>query len=243
MTPSHRAKRSPHQKERERFRRFCTDLPDTAPEPVFVKVGANDGITGDPSAAILLAEPKWKGLLIEPVPHCFDRLVATFGDARRFSLERVAVGARAGEAPFYYVDPTARERMPALPVWVDQLGSFDRNHIVKHLDGVLEPFIVECTVDVQPLTELLRKHGIRDVHLLHVDTEGHDFEVLETLDFATHTPLAIFVEHKHLTASRKSRMLRLLRVRGYSVGDCGNDYFALDRKAYRRLRWRVRTRA
>jgi hypothetical protein len=26
-------------------------------------------------------------------------------------------------------------------------------------------------------------------------------------------------------------MLALLRARGYSVGDCGNDYFALDRKA------------
>jgi FkbM family methyltransferase len=240
MKPFGRARRSPHRKERERFRRYCSDLPAIVPAPVFVKVGAHDGVTGDPSAAILLADPRWKGLLIEPVPHCFDRLRATFGDARRFALERVAVGARAGEATFYYVDPEARARMPDLPFWIDQLGSFDRNHIINHLDGVLGPFIVECTVQVRPLTELLRKHAVRDVHLLHVDTEGHDLEVLQTLDFATHAPLAVFVEHKHLPPSRRSRMRRLLRTRGYSVRDCGNDYFALDRKAYRRLRWRAR---
>jgi FkbM family methyltransferase len=232
-----------HQKERERFRRFCADLPGIASEPVFVKVGANDGITGDPCSSILLAEPKWKGLLIEPVPHCFDRLRATFRDPRRFFLERVAVSTRAGEASFYYVDPKARESLPHLPLWIDQLGSFDRSHIVKHLDGVLQPFIIECTVEVQPLTALLRRHGMREVHLLHVDTEGHDYEVLKSLDLAADAPLAIFVEHKHLPDSQRSEMLGLLRARGYSVRDCGNDYFALDEKAFRRRRWRARIRA
>lgn len=242
VRPFRRTRRSPHEKARECFRRYCSDLPGIAPDPVFVKVGANDGITGDPCAAILLAEPRWKGLLIEPVPHCFDRLRETFQDDRRFSLERVAVGARVGYASFYYVDPKARESIPDLPFWIDQLGSFDRSHIVKHLDGLLEPFIVECTVDVQPLTELLRRNRIGDVHLLHVDAEGHDLEVLKTLDFATYTPLAIFVEHKHLSAYQKSDMLHLLRALGYSVRDCGDDYFALDKRAYRRLRRRARNR-
>jgi FkbM family methyltransferase len=154
----------------------------------------------------------------------------------------VAIGARVGEAPFYYVDPAARDSMPELPVWVDQLGSFDRRHIVKHLDGALTPFIVECIVDVRPLAEVLQTHGLRDVHLLHVDTEGHDFEVLKTLDFATHRPVAIYVEHEHLPASQKREMLHFLGARGYTVRDCGADYFALDEKAYRRLRWAARTR-
>lgn len=38
--------------------------------------------------------------------------------------------------------------MPGLPVWYDQLGSFDRQHIVKHLDGRLEPFIVTSNVNL-----------------------------------------------------------------------------------------------
>ena len=39
---------SPRQEALERFRRYCSYLPEVAPEPVFVKIGANDGITGDP---------------------------------------------------------------------------------------------------------------------------------------------------------------------------------------------------
>jgi hypothetical protein len=78
------------------------------------------------------------------------------------------------------------------------------------------------------------RHGIQDVHLLHVDAEGHDYEVLKTLDFAKHAPLSIFVEHRHLSYVHKTEMLRFLRKHGYSVRDCGSDYFAVNRVANRR---------
>jgi hypothetical protein len=38
------------------------------PEPFFVKIGANDGITGDTSSDPL-SDTNWKGLIIEPVPY------------------------------------------------------------------------------------------------------------------------------------------------------------------------------
>ena len=216
-------------REQSRFRHYCRNLPRVLSAPVFVKIGANDGITGDPCSDILLANTNWKGLLIEPVPYCFDRLKANFQDSRRFRLEQIAVGELAGEATFYYVDPKAIHRMPNLPAWFDQLGSFDKKHIMKHLDGILEPYILECKVQVFPLTDVLIRHRIQDVHLLHVDTEGYDYEVLKSLDFAKFTPFVIFVEHKHLADAKKTEMLHLLRKHGYSIGDCGGDYFAVNR--------------
>ena len=220
----------------KKFRRYCIDLPGVAIKPVFVKVGANDGITGDPCSDLLLEGKRWKGVLIEPVPYCFDRLKSTFHDEQRFSLLQVAVGAPAGEATFYYVDSNARKNISNLPSWYDQLGSFDKSHIVKHLDGALAPFIVECKVEVRLLSDILRENEIRDVHLLHIDTEGHDYEVLKTLDFSCHAPVAIFVEYKHLPDTQKAEMLVLFRIHGYSVYDCDGDYFALDKKAYKRLK-------
>src|SRR3984885_2643342 len=92
------------------FRRYCLRLSRVVPEPVFVKIGANDGVSGDPISDILLANANWRGLLIEPVPHCFDRLKANFHDAHRFCLEQVAIGATAGQARFYYVDAKANMR-------------------------------------------------------------------------------------------------------------------------------------
>jgi hypothetical protein len=117
--------------------------------------------------------------------------------------------------------------LPMIGPWYDQLGSFDKNHILKHLGGALAPFIVEQIVEVLPLPDVLDRNGIRDVHLLHIDTEGHDYEVLKTLDLSKLPPSAIFIEHVHLPADKKAEMGALLREHGYSVHDCGTDYFAL----------------
>jgi hypothetical protein len=73
------------------------------------------------------------------------------------------------------------------------------------------------------------------VHLLHVDTRGHDYEVLKTLDLVNHAPVAIFIEHKHLPDSQKTEMLYFFRKHAYSVRECGGDYFAVNNKAHERL--------
>ena len=116
--------------------------------------------------------------------------------------------------------------LPDLPPYYDQLGSFNREHIVKHLDGALEPFILEKRVQVRRLSGLLDERRIAEVHLLHVDVEGFDFEVLKSLDFSRHAPVLIFIEHKHLAADDRDAMARLLAGNGYSVRDCGGDFFA-----------------
>jgi FkbM family methyltransferase len=220
---------------KSRFRRHCLNLSNEFSEPIFVKVGANDGITGDPCSDILLAHANWRGLLIEPVPYCFDRLKHNFQDSGRFCFEQVAIGASAGEVTFYYVDEKASRSVPGLPTWFDQLGSFDRNHILKHLDGTLEPFIIECKVQVCPLSDVLMRNRIQEIHLLHIDTEGHDYEVLKTLDFGKFAPLSILVEHIHLSDTQKPEMLHLLHTNGYAVRDCGADYFAVNEAIYHRL--------
>lgn len=230
-----RALKAKIQRGNSRLGRHCEDLPKLVPAPMFVKVGANDGITADPCSDVLLANVQWHGLLIEPVPYCFERLRENFRDPQRFSLAQVCIGATADSASFYYVDEKAIDSLPHLPPGYDQLGAFDRSHIVESLDGVLEPFIIECAVSVCGLSDVIRKNGIEAVHLLHVDTEGHDLEVLKTLDFAEHAPTVIFIEHRHLPRAQRQEMRRLLRRHGYSVRDCGFDYLAVNRTAMKRL--------
>jgi FkbM family methyltransferase len=199
------------------FRRYCTELSQVVSNPVFVKVGANDGVTGDPISDILMTDIRWKGLLIEPVPYCFARLKANFSDSARFTLEQAAVGHRALRSTFYYVGEEAREAISDLPAMFDQLGSFDRHHIVKHLDGVLEPFIMEIEVEVLPLSEILQRNHIQDCHLLLIDTEGYDYKVLRSLDFSVTSPVAIFIEHKHLAYSERKDLIRLLQAASLGV--------------------------
>jgi FkbM family methyltransferase len=211
------------------FRRYCRLLPKLVPAPIFVKVGANDGITGDSISDILLADERWKGLLIEPVPSCFQALRKNFSDARRFQLEQVAIGTARGEAVFYFVDPAAARAIPDLPSWFDQLGSFDKNHILKHLNGALAPFIVEQRVPVRRLDDVLRENNIQQVHFLQIDAEGFDYEVLKTVNFAGAAPAAILAEHRHLGGHDRVALLELLREHGYRVDDCFGDFFAIHR--------------
>jgi FkbM family methyltransferase len=216
--------------ESERIRQYCAMVPEIVPQPMFVKVGANDGISDDPVSDVLLACRAWKGLLIEPVPYIFERLRKNFGDKERFILDQVAIGADTGKAAFYHIDAKAVDSIPGLPSWSNGLGSFDRNHIAKHLDGALTPFIVESTVEVRLLSDVLATHGIRDVHLLHIDAEGYDFEVLNTIDLAGQAPAAILIEHKHLSNAHRTELLSHLRKHGYRVDDNGGDFFAIHQR-------------
>ncbi len=222
------------------LRPLLVRLTQTLERPVFVKVGANDGVTGDPCGRWFLDHPSWTGLLIEPVPYCVDALRAVYHDSHdrhdrrdhdRFIIEQAAVGATPGTAEFYYVAEEAKRALPELPSWYDQLGSFDRQHIVKHLDGRLAPFIRTIEVRVAPLDELVRKHRLTRIDLLHIDTEGHDLRVIESLDLVAFAPVVVFVEHKHLSPHDRRALKRLLRRARYRVRRVGGDFLAVHRQA------------
>jgi len=83
-------------------------------------------------------------LLIEPVPYCFESLETfLFKDSRTIPVGTGRNRAAADQINFYYVDPK-RIRIYPTAEWFDQLGVVERNHNLKHLDGALEPFIIEC---------------------------------------------------------------------------------------------------
>jgi hypothetical protein len=72
----------------------------------------------------------------------------------------------------------AREDYPHLPDWYDQLGSFDRNHILKYLGSMIEPYIACENVPCDTLRNILAAHDVVRVDLFHIDTEGYDYRVL-----------------------------------------------------------------
>ena len=195
--------------------------------PVVVKVGANDGLAEDPCGDHFLKTVKWKGLLIEPVPHYVKRLEEIYWDRARFAVAPCAIGRRSGAAPFYCVADEAKVEFPDLPIWYDQVGSFDREHIVRQLGVVIEPYLMEMQVPVNTLMEVLAQHKITDISFLQIDTEGFDLVVLQGLDFGRLRPGSIFVEHKHLSAADLRRMILLLGREGYQLSNTGYDFLAI----------------
>ena len=230
----HLAKRTRNKIKRNHIKRYCIHLSNFVQEPIFVIIGAFDGLN-DPYSDILLNNKRCKGLLIEPVPYNFNRLKANFQDSKRFLLEQVAIGSTPGEATFYSVDPSANKIIAGRKSFFEKIGSLNRKHILKFLNGALEPFIVESKVKVCTLSGILKKNCIQDIHFLQIDTEGYDYEVLKTLDFANLSPVMIIIEHIHLSNAHKTEMVNLLRKYSYSIHYYGIDLFALNKEAYKGL--------
>ena len=112
-------------------------------DSIFFQVGSNDGKQGDPLHDIIVNSKNWKGIFIEPVSFLFERLKNNYGNYDRFIFEKQAISTSKSIAEFYYVSERAKiELGNELPYWYDQLGSFNKNHILKYLNGLLEPYIV-----------------------------------------------------------------------------------------------------
>jgi FkbM family methyltransferase len=199
------------------------------PRAFFVQVGSNDGEQHDPLRTTILRS-RWRGIMIEPLPFVFERLQRNYGPlADRIALENVAIGEHDGSLPFFHLAPVDDHRVEGLPQWYDGIGSFKREHVLKHVDYI--PDIAErlvCT-DVRTLTfeALCERHHVERIDLLHIDAEGSDFDLIRTIDIERHRPRLLIYEHYHLSTSDQAACRRLLEGHDYETIEHGMDTWCL----------------
>lgn len=186
-----------------------SDYIDTVSMIKFVQVGSNDGKTGDPLFAFI-TKNKVKGVLIEPVEYLFEKLKDNYSGVPGISFENVAISDKNGHCDFFVVEQNSTKD---LPPWYDQLSSFSLETILKHKNEIpeLEELIVRKSMPTKTLTTVLYEHDLFDLDILHIDTEGFDFEIIKTIDFEQVKPKILLFEHKHLELSDYKRCLQLLR--------------------------------
>jgi FkbM family methyltransferase len=192
-----------------------------------VQVGANDGVYGDLLCPFLeRSDPK--GILIEPQTLPFRQLQARYGGRERLILLQAAIDSRAGARTLY----RCREHLVGgeAAAFLSGLASFDRAQVVdaylrhaKRLGLGEDPdrAIVGETVPTLTLAAVLSDFGLERCDLLVIDTEGHDFEIIRTIDFARIRPAVLIYEHKHLGPSDRLACWRLLGAHGYR---CAADW-------------------
>jgi FkbM family methyltransferase len=189
----------------------------------FVQIGSNDGVIHDPLHQVVRA-CGWSGVLVEPIPTLYERLVANYDGVQGLVFENAAVGTVDGMSTLYSVDPR-----PGDPYWVDQIATFSRDTLLSHA-GVLagvENRIVEVPVASLTLPTLVARHGLGAVDVLHIDVEGYDFEVLKQIDFSSPwAPAFIIYEREHFDRRTDRAARRMLRAAGYRLSDIWPDQFA-----------------
>jgi len=189
----------------------------------FVQIGSNDGVIHDPIHQVVRA-CGWSGVLVEPLPPLYKRLVANYDGVPGLAFENAAVGTVDGTSTLYSVEPR-----PGDPYWIDQIASFDRATIEGHTDKIpdVRERIVDVPVAALTLPTLVERHDLASVDLLHVDVEGYDYEVLKQIDFASSwAPTFIIYEREHFDRQTDEAARRLLRDAGYHLIDIWPDQFA-----------------
>lgn len=201
------------------------------PRASFVQVGSNDGVRYDPICAQVRTRP-WTGIMVEPVPHLFERLQAHYGSNRRIRLESSAVADHDATQPFWFL-ADAGDDHDGLPDWYDLLGSFRRDVVLSHRDEIPDIEARLRVIDVPCLTfeSLCRKHAVERIDLVHIDTEGYDFEVIKLIDLERWQPAAVLFEHKHLSDDDRAACAAHLAAHGYELYADDSDTFCLRRSS------------
>jgi FkbM family methyltransferase len=205
-----------------------------------VQIGANTGNTGTDQLYKFLARhcapglpgaPKVRAVLIEPVRHLFEQLTANYAGFTGVSFVQAAIAETSGTKPFYRLREGINLAGHGLPAYAEELGSFLRENLAslwahdpanQKLKEFVLANIVEETISCLTLEEVLRREKIKDLDLLQIDTEGYDYAILRSLDFARFTPRYINYERIHLERDEAACRRMLLRA-GYGLYDHGQD--------------------
>jgi FkbM family methyltransferase len=148
------------------------------------------------------------GLVFEPVAHLLDKL---FKHPNVQYVNAAVTADYTGQRPFYLINDPIKKN---IPVWVEECGSLHQHPTLKHFN--FESFVEEVQVDCIDL-DTVYSMITKPIHVLKVDTEGCDFEILNNWDFVKFKPLQLQYESKLMTATEISSLEEKLISFGYTV--------------------------
>jgi putative sugar O-methyltransferase len=201
------------------------------PRATFVEVGANDGKQHDHLRPHILRRGGWTGVMVEPVPYVFERLRRNYEGVSGVTLVNAAIAGRDGRVPFFHLRDASPKERSALPDWYDGVGSLSRAAVLSHAPQMpdLEERLVESEVEALTFATLCERNGLDRVDLVVVDAEGHDWEIVRTVDLERHRPRLVVYEHFHLSQADRAAARAHLEAAGYRTMEEGFDTFALRR--------------
>ena len=184
---------------------------------MFVDVGCYHPIKYNHTWALYKKE--WRGINID----IDDLKMELFNIVRRRDVNiACAVSNKPGMVKYY------------------RAGLFSQiNSIQKTETGVMEGYVIR-DVACKTLTSLIDGTRFKDgrIDFLNVDTEGHDFEVISSLDFERYKPSLIAIETHERTWGRvqNTRLYNFLRDLDYMlVGWCGETLLLANNEMQQRL--------
>ena len=135
-----------------------------------VDIGAADGINNSNSKKLI--ELGWSGLLVEPTPLNYQKLIKLYSGNTLVKIENCGCGDKTENLTFY-VDNNDE---------FHQISTFS----VEQKTGCEQYF--KCTFNeinsiIYNTQKLLTKHNLKKIDFISIDTEGYDNNVLFGINF------------------------------------------------------------
>ena len=194
-------------------------LPESSTmEKTIIQIGSHVGDTqNDP--IFNLVDDNTKLILVEPVPFLFNQLqinyTKKFKNNKNIIFINKAVSDFIGEIEMTV--PSEKNDFSKLPFWASQLASINNEHALGHINDLL---VEKINVKTTTINEIIEQYNIKQIDLLHTDTEGHDYIILMNYNFKI-KPKQIMFEHKHMDG---------LNTVGSKYDELSNKLFSLGYK-------------
>ena len=208
-------------------------------KPSFVVIGAMDGISFD-AFHNFVRTYHWSGLLVEPIPEQFRRLVynySTIGCSPNNTYENCAIAEHDGTTKMLMIDQAAVDQGAVHPCFGGMSAIYPpRNGLASDGDAeTVRRFGRLIEVPCLRLESLLEKHGVDAIDILCIDAEGWDFNILKQLDFKRWRPNLIRLEYINLSDQEKLALAELLETNHYSYQVSGMDLNAVATEYWERI--------
>ncbi|MBO9399395.1 FkbM family methyltransferase [Shimia sp. R9_3] len=166
----------------------------------FVEFGATDGVTLS-NSFLLESKFNWTGILAEPAKTWHDQLIKN----RNVNIERDCVWRASNEKLIFNEVQDAQHNGELSTI--DSFSSSDKHKTARQMGKKYE-------VDTISLMDLLKKYNApKKIDYLSIDTEGSEFEILNSFDFSEYSFKVITCEHNF--TPMRDEIHNLLSSHGY----------------------------
>lgn len=200
----------------------------------FIEIGAHDGVYIDPIYRFV-TKHGWRGILVEPVPYLFKKLMQNYTGYTGLTFENAAISNTDDEREFYYLQKVIDGKD------LSGVGSFDKDSWLKKkrkrcrnaeekkwwIENV-RPHFEKIYVPCLSYQSLLEKHSVKRLDLLQIDVEGYDFDIIKQIDFNNVRPQIIHYEHSHLGLDTEASW-NFLQEHGYELTKVYDNTLAVSR--------------
>lgn len=192
----------------------------------FVQIGANDGKLSDPMYPYV-TKYNLGGIVVEPQPDAFELLKANYKNFSRVKCVQVAIADKSGTLPFYIVKRSAKTKDNQFSM--TRIASLNKASIKRGLRKKIpnktnpEDYIQEVQINALSFADMLKRYGAGKIHLLQMDCEGYDYNILKTIDIEKLQPEIINCESCLFSDSERAEYEARLSSAGYSFFRYGDD--------------------